>query len=63
MTEYRIALIDHIVPNIYDGIILAVSHSSFKEMGVTKIRTFGKPAHVLYDLKYLFPESETDLRL
>jgi UDP-N-acetyl-D-galactosamine dehydrogenase len=50
-------------PEIYDAIILAVAHSQFKEMGSKAIRTFGKPSHVLYDLKYLFSVQETDLRL
>ena len=27
------------------------------------IRALGKPGHVLYDLKYVFPASESDLRL
>lgn len=48
---------------MYDAIILAVGHHQFKAMGAAKIHATGKPEHVLYDLKYLFDESETDLRL
>lgn len=47
----------------YDAIILAVAHSQFKDMGVAAIRSFGKPTAVLYDLKYVFNNNESDLRL
>jgi len=42
---------------------LAVGHSEFKEMGIKKIRTLGKHSHLLYDIKYIFDSSESDLRL
>lgn len=47
----------------YDGIIIAVAHHQFKEMGEKAIRALGKKAHVLYDLKYILPADATDLRL
>lgn len=47
----------------YDGIILAVAHDQFKAMGEATMRGFGKPEHVLYDLKYLLPRECSDLRL
>jgi UDP-N-acetyl-D-galactosamine dehydrogenase len=47
----------------YDGIMLAVAHHQFKEMGAKAIRALGKNAHVLYDLKYILPAEATDLRL
>lgn len=47
----------------YDAIILAVSHDDFKKLGSERIRKFGRDKHILYDLKYLFPKEETDLRL
>ena len=46
-----------------DGIILAVAHSQFIEMGVEEIRALGKKSHVLYDLKYLFDSELSDIRL
>lgn len=49
--------------NSYDGIILAVAHNQFVEMGVEKIRALGKSNHVLYDLKYLFNSELSDIRL
>ena len=47
----------------YDAIILAVSHNEFKDMGSDKIRSFGKPEHVLYDLKYVLNKESVDMRL
>lgn len=47
----------------YDGIVIAVGHKQFCEMGADKIRALGKPLHVLYDLKYVLPAASSDLRL
>ena len=47
----------------YDAIVLAVAHTEFRSMGAGGMRAFGKPEHVLYDLKYLLDVSESDLRL
>src|SRR5690606_21029 len=47
--EYGITPVTAPVEGDYDGIILAVAHHQFKELGVETIRTFGKPQHVLYD--------------
>jgi UDP-N-acetyl-D-galactosamine dehydrogenase len=61
--EYGITPVTEPAEGDYDGIILAVAHHQFKELGVEKIRAFGKPQHVLYDLKYLLTAEESDLRL
>ena len=55
--------IDKLSSYSYDGIILAVAHNQFVEMGVEKIRDLGKQNHVLYDLKYLFNSDMSDIRL
>jgi len=47
----------------YDAIILAVAHDHFLNMNIDEIRNFGKEKHLIYDLKYLFPSNDTDLRL
>ena len=47
----------------YDAIILAVAHNEFRELGIDNIRKLGKVNHVLYDLKYLLPKEEVDMRL
>lgn len=64
--EYGITPINDIAKlsdHSYDGIILAVAHNQFVEMGVEKIRDLGKQNHVLYDLKYLFDSELSDIRL
>ena len=61
--EYSITPVVQPEPGTYDGIIIAVAHHQFKTMGAAAIRALGKPNHVLYDLKYLLPAAESDLRL
>lgn len=47
----------------YDAVIVAVAHDQFKAMGASVLRAFGKSEHVLFDLKYVLPASDSDLRL
>jgi UDP-N-acetyl-D-galactosamine dehydrogenase len=61
--EYAITPISQPEAATYDAIILAVGHQQFKEMGASEIRALGKSEHILYDLKYLLPAEESDLRL
>ena len=61
--EYNITPVAALENGKYDAVILAVSHHQFKEMGIEQIRKLAKPANVIYDLKYLFKQNETDLRL
>ena len=61
--EYGIKLEPEIHPGVYDAIVLAVDHSTFKEWGEEKIRSYGKAKHVLYDVKYVLKKHESDLRL
>ena len=61
--EYGVTMIDEPQKGYYDAIILAVSHRQFKTLGADTIRSYGKPVHVLYDVKYLLPASEVDGRL
>lgn len=61
--EYSISPITEPSISAYDGIILAVAHDEFRSMGAANIRRFGKPEHILYDLKYLLKQEDSDLRL
>jgi UDP-N-acetyl-D-galactosamine dehydrogenase len=61
--EYQVTPIAAPVDGAYDAVIVAVAHRQFKEMGASRIRRFGKSAHVLFDLKYVFDKDESDLRL
>lgn len=61
--EYGITPIVSLEQGQYDAVILAVAHEQFKAMGVTDIRALAKPEHILYDLKYVLEQSESDIRL
>ena len=61
--EYGIDVISELKPEAYDAMVLAVAHEQFAEMGAEAIRKLGRAQHVLYDLKYVFANGESDLRL
>lgn len=61
--EYQITPVSETEAGVYDGVVLAVAHEEFKVMGVDKIRSLGKNESVIYDLKYLLPLGESDIRL
>ncbi|ALM87270.1 Vi polysaccharide biosynthesis protein VipA/TviB [Bordetella sp. N] len=61
--EYGITPVSAPQAGAYDGIVLAVAHKQFAEMGAAAIRAYGKPDHILYDLKYVLTADESDLRL
>jgi UDP-N-acetyl-D-galactosamine dehydrogenase len=61
--EYGIALTSTPEPEAYDGVILAVTHDSYREAGAAALRRYGRPGHVFYDLKSVFARDESDLRL
>lgn len=48
---------------VYHGIIIAVAHRQFRDMSPQDLHALGAPEHVVYDLKYIFNASETDMRL
>lgn len=47
----------------YDGILIAVPHQEFLDMGISKIKEFGKPGCFIFDVKSIFPKNEVDARL
>jgi UDP-N-acetyl-D-galactosamine dehydrogenase len=61
--EYGIDLVKEPEQNVYDAIIVAVAHDEFRKLGSKGIHALGRSPHVLYDLKYLLPYEESDLRL
>jgi UDP-N-acetyl-D-glucosamine/UDP-N-acetyl-D-galactosamine dehydrogenase len=61
--EYGIELISELKLGHYDAIVLAVDHSEYKAWGEDKIRALGKQSHVLYDVKYVLPFGQSDIRL
>lgn len=48
---------------LYDAVILAVAHDEFRQMGAQKIRAMGHADALVYDLKYILPPEDADLRL
>ena len=61
---YGIDLVAEPDAGAYDGIVLAVAHRRFREMGVSGPRRFGNPqGHVLYDLKHVLSRDDSDVRL
>jgi len=61
--EYGLDLTETPDAESYDGILLAVAHDQFRQMGAPAIRRLGRPVHVLYDLKHMFEAHATDIRL
>ena len=61
--EYGISPIEAPQDGQYEALVMAVSHHQFTDLGADKIRTLGVSDAVLYDVKYLFPASQTDGRL
>ena len=61
--EYGVSLVGAPEQGVYDGIILAVGHAQFVQMGAAAIRALGREDCVLYDLKYRLAKHHSDLRL
>jgi UDP-N-acetyl-D-galactosamine dehydrogenase len=61
--EYDIRPVETLPQGYYDAIIIAVGHDQFRTMGSENIRRLGKPSHVLFDVKYMFPAAQVDARL
>ena len=61
--HYGIDLIDKLQKNYYDGVVIAVDHSEYKKLGIDYVRSLLKPNNVIYDVKYVFEENDSDIRL
>lgn len=61
--EYDITLVDPPHTAFYDAIVLAVSHHQFETWSQSDLVQYAKPAHVIYDIKYLFDKKWVDGRL
>jgi len=62
-SEYGIELIEEPQEDSYDSIVLSVAHHQFISMGSTKIRKLGRNSNIIFDLKYILPVCDSDLRL
>lgn len=63
MHEYGVSTVAKIEEEFYDAIVIAVGHKQFLDMGVDKIRSFGKKEAILFDVKNIFKKSDVDGRL
>ncbi|WP_133510533.1 Vi polysaccharide biosynthesis UDP-N-acetylglucosamine C-6 dehydrogenase TviB [Candidatus Thiosymbion oneisti] len=61
--DYGITPIQDPQPGSYDAIILAVAHRQFEEMGIERLRTWGRPGALFFDVKHVFPADVVDGRL
>jgi len=61
--DHGIMPIEDPQPGSYDAIILAVAHRQFGEMGIERLRAWGRPGAVFFDVKYVFPADAVDGRL
>lgn len=61
--EFGVALVNQPPEGAYDAILLAVGHADFTSLGVDRLRSLGKNKHILYDLKYILPAEQSDIRL
>lgn len=48
---------------MYDAVIIAVAHNEFKNMGINSIQKLCRKEHIIYDLKYVLPKDDADIRL
>lgn len=63
MHECSVELVETPQTDTYNGVVVAVAHTAFKDMGLEAIRAFGRDKHILFDVKSMFDRSLTDLRL
>lgn len=61
--EYGLTPIQYPESGAYEGIVLAVAHNEFAELGITGLRNFGRPGAIVYDLKSLLPQDTVTGRL
>jgi len=61
--EYGIELIEKPKAGEYDAIIIAVAHVQFVALGAAGIHAFGRPNHVVFDIKHVLPKDQVDGRL
>jgi UDP-N-acetyl-D-galactosamine dehydrogenase len=61
--EYGISLTANPKQGSYDGIVVAVAHKQFVELGAKGIRAFGSPNTVIFDIKHVLPKEASDGRL
>ncbi len=63
LSDLNISFVSEPSNKTYNGIIVAVAHDCFVNLGINTIRSYGAKDCVLYDLKHIFDINEADMRL
>lgn len=61
--EYGVTPVTELSEGSYDGVVVAVAHNQFKQMGIDGMKALAKSDHVIYDLKYIVDAGIADIRL
>ena len=61
--EYNIVPIGSPKLGWYDAVIISVAHAIFTDMGAQVISSFTKNNAVIYDIKYILEQKDSDIRL
>lgn len=61
--EYNVSPVSELNDGSYDGVVVAVAHKQFIQMGIDGLKKLAKPDHVIYDLKYIVSNELADIRL
>lgn len=61
--EYGVTPVAELTEGYYDGVVVAVAHNQFKQMGIDGMKALAKSEHVIYDLKYIVDAGLADIRL
>ncbi|QNP40702.1 nucleotide sugar dehydrogenase [Lysobacter solisilvae (ex Woo and Kim 2020)] len=58
--EYGVHMVAEPQPGRYSAVVLAVAHGEFVSMGAERIRAYGMPDAVLFDVKRALPRASVD---
>ncbi|MGR3624595.1 Vi polysaccharide biosynthesis UDP-N-acetylglucosamine C-6 dehydrogenase TviB [Pseudophaeobacter sp.] len=61
--EYGLNIVTTPEPQSYDGLVLAVAHDDFRQLGTEGLLRLLREQHAIFDVKAVFPELEDALRL
>lgn len=61
--EYGLNIVTTPEPQSYDGLVLAVAHDDFRQLGTEGLLRLLREQHAIFDVKAVFPELKDALRL
>ncbi len=59
-THHNVSMVEQLSNHCYDGVILAVAHNEFVEMGISDIKKLLKEKAVIFDVKNILPHDQVD---